>query len=244
MIDHYSIAIVKNIYKKPKAMSEVTSQLIYGEKFNIIKKSKNWLKIKTSYDKYSGYIKNNKFTQKLRPTYKTHKLKTKIFYKKKNKKEFLPFNSRLELINKKGKYFEFEKNKWVKFSAVKKIEFKEKNYTKILKYFKGCKYLWGGKTFKGIDCSALIQIYYHFNNKFFHRDTKDQIKKAKKLKNLSNFERGNIIYWKGHVAVCIDKKRLIHAYGPKKKVLIMNIKNTIKKISETAQLEVIKISKI
>ena len=79
MIDHYSIAIVKNIYKKPKTMSEVTSQLIYGEKFNIIKKSKNWLKIKTSYDKYSGYIKNNKFTQKLRPAYKTYKLKTKIF---------------------------------------------------------------------------------------------------------------------------------------------------------------------
>ena len=38
-----------------------------------------------------------------------------------------------------------------------------------------------------------------------------------------------IIFWKGHVAICINKKLLIHAYGPRKKVVIMNIKKTIKK---------------
>ncbi len=46
------------------------------------------------------------------------------------------------------------------------------------------------------------------------------------------------------MAICINKKKLIHAYGPKKKVLIMNIKDTIKIIKKTANLKVKKISKI
>ena len=46
-----------------------------------------------------------------------------------------------------------------------------------------------------------------------------------------------IIFWKGHVAICINKKLLIHAYGPRKKVVIMNIKKTIKKIFEDTKLK-------
>ena len=57
----------------------------------------------------------------------------------------------------------------------------------------------------------------------------------------SGFKLGDIIYWNGHVAVCINSKKLIHAYGPKKKVLVMGINKTIKVIKKTANLEVKKI---
>ena len=57
---------------------------------------------------------------------------------------------------------------------------KEKNFIKIFKLFLNCKYKWGGKTYQGIDCSALVQIFYKFNNKFFPRDTIDQIKYKKR----------------------------------------------------------------
>ena len=63
---------------------------------------------------------------------------------------------------------------------------KQRNYLKIIKLFLNTKYLWGGKTSEGIDCSALIQIYFYYNRIFFPRDSKDQIKycKRKKIKNL------------------------------------------------------------
>ena len=138
----------------------------------------------------------------------------------------------------------FEKNKWIYLKDIKKDNFKEKNFIKILNLFTNCKYKWGGKTFEGIDCSALVQMYYFYNNKYFPRDTKDQIKIEKGRKNSNNLKKGNIIYWKGHVAVCINSKKLIHAYGPRKKVLTMNIKNTIEIIKKTANLKVKKITKI
>ena len=107
-----------------------------------------------------------------------------------------------------------------------------------------CKYKWGGKIFNGIDCSALVQIFYQYNNKYFPRDTKDQIKYSKKSLKRKNFKRGDLIFWKGHVAVCINSKKLIHAYGPQKKVIIMSIKQTINRIEKSANLKVKKISRI
>ena len=61
---------VTNIYAKSSSYSEVTSQLLYGEKFKILSKKKNWIKIKTNYDNYIGYIKKSNFYKKFVPTKK------------------------------------------------------------------------------------------------------------------------------------------------------------------------------
>ena len=52
----YFIGNFSNIYIKPSINSEITSQIIYGEKFKILSKNKNWIKIKTLFDNYIGYI--------------------------------------------------------------------------------------------------------------------------------------------------------------------------------------------
>ena len=168
---------LSNIYKKPNIFSEVTSQILYGEKFKIISRNKSWIKIKTLFDNYTGYIKNKDYTKDHQPTHKIFTLKTNIYNKQKNKtKNFLPFASRISMINENKKFIEFEKNKWIKKSNIKKINHIEKDYLKVLKIFLGIKYLWGGKTYRGIDCSAILQLFFYYNNKFYPRDTKDQIK--------------------------------------------------------------------
>ncbi|MDC3257557.1 SH3 domain-containing protein, partial [Candidatus Pelagibacter sp.] len=68
-----------NIYKKSSKLSEVTSQILYGEKFQILSKNNNWIKIKSSFDKYVGYIKNEKYVIKHNPNYKVYSLKAPIF---------------------------------------------------------------------------------------------------------------------------------------------------------------------
>ena len=238
---------VTNIYLKPSPNSEVVSQMLYGEKFKIIFKRKKWIKIKTNYDNYIGYIKNDKFLENFRPSYKISRIKSRIFQKKNNKflptSHYLYYGSGICVKNKNEKYIEFKKNKWIKKSDVKNINHYERNYIKIFKSFLNTKYLWGGKTCTGIDCSALIQIYFYYNRIFFPRDTKDQIRFCKK-KNSKNLLRGNIIFWKGHVGICLSKSRFIHAYGPKKKVIIMPTIQTIKLIYKTADLKVIKVSNI
>jgi len=236
-----------DIYKYPKLNSELSSQMLYGEKFNIIYKKGNWLKIKTNYDNYTGYIQNKKFLSNFEPKFKISKIKSQIFVSKNRKlrkiKKFLYFGSRITKIRENKKFIEFERNKWIKKKDLKKINHFEKNYSKILKLFLNSKYLWGGKTVDGIDCSSLVQIYFHYNKIFFPRDTKDQIKYCKK-KNKENLLKGDIIFWKGHVGICLNRFEFIHAYGPRKKVLIMPTNFTIQHIKKTAKLIVKKVSNI
>ena len=238
--NYYSIYPCINIYEKPSINSKVSSQIIYGERFKVLKKVKNFLKIKTYYDKYYGYIKKKKFITKTNSTHKVKVLKTKIY----KSNSFLPFSSEIEILKKDKNYVMFKKNKWIKQKDIVLLNKKERNFTKILKSFLNCKYKWGGKTYNGIDCSALLQIFFKFNNKFFPRDTIDQIKFKKGYKNKKKYKPGDVIFWKGHVAICINSKELIHAYGPKKKVVIMKIKETIKRIEKTANLKVKKICRI
>ena len=241
----YFIGNFSNIYKNPSKRSEVTSQIIHGEKFKILAKNKNWIKIKTLFDNYKGFIKNSKYIEKFRPNYKVSSLKAKI-YKKPGigTGHWLPLASKLSVFEQNKNYVKIEKNKWIKKVDIKKINQKENNFTKMFKKFLDVKYVWGGKTFKGIDCSALLQIFYFYNNSFYPRDTKDQIKYTKKNSKKRLFKKGDIIFWKGHVAICLNAKELIHAYGPKKKVIIMPIIKTIKLIEKTAKLKVIKIISI
>jgi len=234
-----------NIYKKPSRQSEVTSQILYGEKFKILSRNKNWIKIKSYFDNYIGFIKNEKYKKIHNPSHKIHILKAIIFNKpNKKSKKFLPFGSKVSIIRKNKNFIEFEKNKWLRKRDIKNINHKENNFVKIFKLFLKTKYVWGGKTFNGIDCSALLQLFYYYNNSFYPRDTKDQIKYSKKQLKRKVFKRGDIIFWKGHVAVCIDSKKLIHAYGPEKKVIIMPITKTIERIERTASLSIKKISSI
>ena len=63
MIYNFFNKPIGNIYSKPSLNSEVSSQILYGEKFKELSKNKNWIKIKTSFDNYTGFIKKSKFTK-------------------------------------------------------------------------------------------------------------------------------------------------------------------------------------
>jgi cell wall-associated NlpC family hydrolase len=235
MINKYSCI---NIYENRKKNSKLSSQILYGEKFSIIKKYKDFYKIKTDYDKYVGFIKKRKFEQfAFKPTHKISSLKANVFskpIKSSRIKMKLSFTSLLQVKSSNKEFFNFD-NYWIQKSDVVPIKYKEKIFKRI-KIFRNVKYKWGGKKFDGIDCSGLVQLFYKFNNLFCPRDTGPQFRYFKKFKSI---KKNSIIFWKGHVAVCLSRKKLIHAYGPKKKVIIMDIKKTISLIKKTAKLEVI-----
>ena len=138
----------------------------------------------------------------------------------------ISFGSKIKVIENKKNFLRFSKG-WISKNDAKPIYYKEKNPFRKISIFKNIKYKWGGKSFKGIDCSALIQVFLNFNNKFCPRDTKDQVKFFKKNINLKNIKKNDIIYWKGHVALALsNKKKLIHALWikPMKKTFVIGIK--------------------
>ena len=236
---------VINLYKKSSCKSEMVSQMIYGENFRIISKSKKWLKIKIQENKYIGYIKRKKFISCLKPTHKVSALFANIYKKSnfKNKIGRLPYIAKVKVDVVNSKFAKFQ-NKWIEIKNIRPLKYKNKDIFNNVKIFKNIKYKWGGKTFKGIDCSALVQVCLNFNNKFCPRDASQQIKFLKKNINLKNIKGNDIIYWKGHVAIALSGKKLIHAYGPKKRTIVMDIKETVELIKKTANLKIIAIKRL
>jgi gamma-D-glutamyl-L-lysine dipeptidyl-peptidase len=238
--------LVINIYKKNSIKSGVVTQLLYGESFKKIKYKGSWIKIKNNSDNYKGYIKRNKFPSNEKSTHKVYNLYANLYLKpnlKSKIRQKLSFGSKIKVLKKKKIFYKFD-NFWIKKNDVKEIKYTTKDTFKNVKKFLNKKYKWGGKHYNGLDCSALVQLFFNFNNKFCPRDTKDQIKYFKKKVKLDEIKKNDLIFWRGHVAIAISQKKAIHAYGPLKKVVIMPIAKMIDKIYKTAKLNVVGVRRI
>ena len=173
---------VINIYRKPDIKSEVISQILYGEKFYAKNKIKNFLQGYSVHDRYQGYAKFNFFT--ISNKKKTHKIKSKeafLYFKPNTKSKTskkLLFNSKITLTQQQGKFIKEDKY-WIQKKDIEQIK-NSFNFLKNYKHFLHTKYLWGGNSVKGIDCSGLVQELMKSANLRCPRDSKDQQKFFKK----------------------------------------------------------------
>ena len=233
-----------NVYNKKNTKSKLVTQLLYGESFKIIKKNGKWIKIKNHSDGYKGFIIKKNFPTKKKNTHKVYNLSATLYSKSGIKiKKKLSFGSRIVVNKKKYNLYKFD-NVWIKKKDLKEINYKTKDIFRNIRKFLGTKYKWGGKHYAGVDCSGLVQLFFNFNNKYCPRDSKDQMKYFTKKIELKNIRKNDLIFWKGHVAIAISKKDLIHAYGPLKRTTIMPIKKTIDRIYKTANLKVTGIRRV
>ena len=238
---------IANIYKKNNKNSGIVTQILLGEDFKSQNKIGKFHKGYKAYDKYKGFIEAKDLH--LDKNKKTHKIISKEcnVYKKPNNKYKLNkkifFNSRISILDDKNSFIQ-TKNGWILKKNIKPINFRKKHFLDNIKLYLNTKYLWGGNSPKGLDCSALVQELLKFNNIYCPRDSKDQKKFFRKEISIKNIRKGDLLFWKGHVAIALSNKKLVHAFGARKKVVIMGIKETIKKIYSKSKLPLLCVKRI
>ena len=91
------------------------------------------------------------------------------------------------------------------------IKARQPDFVAVAETLLGAPYLWGGKTSLGLDCSGLVQVALRAAGHACPRDSDMQELALGKLSSLAELRRGDLVFWKGHVAIARDGDTLIHA---------------------------------
>ena len=196
--------------------SKLSTQLLYGEECDVFETKNGWSWIQSRRDNYVGYTPTINLTRKIyKPNSKVISLRTVIYTKpdiKSVTKGYLSFNSLVEVIKIKGKYSLIKNLGWCPSLDLAKIKSSKFNHIDLSKQYLDTPYLWGGRDSMGIDCSGLVQNLHQINNRSFPRDTDMQeIFVTNEVKYEKDLKAGDLVFWKGHVAMMIDNSNIIHA---------------------------------
>lgn len=108
----------------------------------------------------------------------------------------------------------------------------ERDFVEVAERFAGVPYLWGGKTSLGLDCSGLVQVALAACGVICPRDSDMQEKALGVAVDLkSGLQRGDLIFWKGHVAMARDAVSMIHANAYYMSVTVEPIAEAIARIA-------------
>jgi hypothetical protein len=129
----------------------------------------------------------------------------------------LSFGCRLAIARVEPPFAITAANEFVPLMHLADVNAQERDFVGVAERFLGVPYLWGGKTSFGLDCSALVQLSLSACLVDCWRDSDMQeqsfLPEIKPAADLSNLQRGDLIFWDGHVAIVRDRSTVIHANG-------------------------------
>jgi cell wall-associated NlpC family hydrolase len=148
--------------------------------------------------------------------------------------EALSFGSRLRISRMQADFAVTADNGFVPLQHLSDIKEHERDAVAVAERFVGTPYLWGGKTSFGLDCSALVQLVLTAAGVPCLRDSDMQERTLGAPidigRDFSKLRRGDLLFWKGHVAIARDAATLIHANAHHMAVAIEPIAEAVTRI--------------
>jgi cell wall-associated NlpC family hydrolase len=145
--------------------------------------------------------------------------------------EMLSLGARITIVRNDGSFAVTPNGGFVPQIHIAPIDTVERDFVAVAERFINVPYLWGGKTSLGLDCSALVQVSLNACGIACPRDCYMQEAElgvpADVGADLSGLKRGDLVYWKGHVAIAYDETHFLHAHGHHMAVAIEPVNETI-----------------
>jgi cell wall-associated NlpC family hydrolase len=113
------------------------------------------------------------------------------------------------------------------------LDANEPDFVAVAERFAGVPYLWGGKSTLGLDCSGLVQVALTACGVKCPRDSDMQEKSLGKPASLAGLQSGDLIFWKGHVAIARGRNSMIHANAFHMSVTIEPVADGLARIGAT-----------
>lgn len=224
---HVCRIAVAPLRKEPSDASEIVSQLLFGDRVLLVEKTEKWCFIRTHQNRYEGWM-DYKQLQKI----------TAAQYNDDSSYKYVTavnFDNRL--IDESGDFYYLSPGSTLPFyedgfchlgdltfevrtaPVIPNIVNFQNDIEKTAKFYLNAPYLWGGRTYFGIDCSGFSQIVYKLLGIDITRDASQQVEEGELVHFLSAAKIGDLAFFDNeegritHVGIMLSNNKIIHAAG-------------------------------
>jgi cell wall-associated NlpC family hydrolase len=238
---HYADGVKRSVWvgrtalrTRPSDEAAQDSELLFGEGFTVYDRKDGWAWGQAANDSYVGYVDelaltapivaDTRVTALMAPTFLGPGLKNAV-------EDLLPLNAAVRVRARQGDYVEIDSGVYLHQRHIAPLA--DADFAGVAERFIGVAYVWGGKTYAGLDCSGLIQTALMATGISAPRDT-DMMEAALGAPVDRAEKRGDLIFWKGHMGVMLDDTRLLHANAFHMAVAVEPLADAVARIAKTA----------
>ncbi|MBU6463670.1 MAG: C40 family peptidase [Bradyrhizobium sp.] len=229
------------VREAPFSNARLSTQALKGERATIYDRNgEGWAWGQLDSDGYVGWLPDSSLAKpRAAPTHKVTAIRTFAFPGPSIKLpplHTLVMESLLTVISEDGTFAVTGEGWYLPRQHLDNLDRVEKDFVEVAERFLGTPYLWGGRSSLGIDCSGLVQVALNAAGVDCPRDSDmQQSGLGKDLDPLQStkLQRGDLIFWKGHVAIARDAATIVHANAHHMATTIENTADAIARIRAT-----------